>query len=151
MFRPATDTKGYITLNGAQVLAPLDVSFGIVATGAWRPLKLQGGNIDLGGGQTGASSLTIKYLVTTTLQGAIGLFQTDHIGLQLGVGLPLGVVNGEALPYDGNGQAVTAQTHYLTNYQGVGRSLPPAQDSPSQSKPPASWRGHHSGLDFADW
>ena len=119
VFRPASDTKGYITLNGAQVLAPLDVSFGIVTTGAWRPLKLQGGNIDMGGGQTAASSLTIKYLVTTTLQGAVGLFQTDHLGLQLGVGLPIGIVNGEALPSLDNGSG-TAPTHYLTNYQGVG-------------------------------
>jgi outer membrane protein OmpA-like peptidoglycan-associated protein len=121
VFRPATDTKGYITLNGAQVLAPLDVSFGIVTTGAWRPLKLDGasGAIGLGNGQTGTSSLTIKYLITTTLQGAIGLFQTDHLGLQLGVGLPLGVVNGEALP-GGNGASPNELAHYLTNYQGVG-------------------------------
>jgi len=40
IFRPAADTKGYITLNGAQILAPLDLSFGLIGTGGWRPLDL---------------------------------------------------------------------------------------------------------------
>ena len=43
VFRPAADTKGYITLNGAQILAPLDVSFGMIATGGWKPLVLDNG------------------------------------------------------------------------------------------------------------
>src|SRR5512141_56634 len=91
VFRPAVDTKGYITLNGAQILAPLDVSFGMITTGAWKPLVLENGtftsrfnNQDL----TQDRSLTMKFLLTTTLQGAVGLLSTDHVGLQFGLALP---------------------------------------------------------------
>ena len=132
VFRPAADTKGYITLNGAQILAPLDVSFGMVVTGGWRPLKLDAGS-QVYNGQPQSSSLTMKFLLTATLQGAIGLLSTDHIGLQFGLSLPIGVTSGEALPYDRgapngiiynqNGfqtNGTDDDVHYLTNYQGVG-------------------------------
>ena len=32
IFRPAMDSKGYITLNSSQVLGQLDFSFGLVST-----------------------------------------------------------------------------------------------------------------------
>ena len=95
VFRPAADTKGYITVNGAQILAPLDVSFGMVTTGGWRPLKLDAGSHDYNG-VTQDTSYTMKFLLTTTLQGAIGLLSTDHIGLQFGISLPVGITSGEA-------------------------------------------------------
>jgi outer membrane protein OmpA-like peptidoglycan-associated protein len=135
VFRPAADTKGYITLNGAQILAPLDVSFGLVTTGGWRPLNLDAGTWDSKGnfnGQVQSRKLTMKFLLTATLQGAIGLVSTDHVGLQFGISLPVGVTSGEALPYDpgaSNGTIYGADStrsgtnddiHYLTNYQGVG-------------------------------
>ena len=130
VFRPAADTKGYITLNGAQILAPLDVSFGMVTTGGWRPLKFDAGTIDLGGGQTQSRSMTMKFLLTTTLQGAIGLVSLDHIGLQFGLALPIGITSGEALPYemgypsgvrrpDGT-SGTNDDVHYLMDNQGVG-------------------------------
>jgi OmpA-OmpF porin, OOP family len=134
VFRPAADTKGYITLNGAQILAPLDVSFGMVMTGAWKPLVLDAGS-DGFNGTTQAKKLTMKFLLTATLQGAIGLFSTDHLGLQFGLALPVGITNGEAMPYDpgaANGfpyedPSTGRQTngtkddiHYLMNRQGIG-------------------------------
>lgn len=150
-FQPAIDTKGYITLNGAQVLAPLGVSFGLYGTGAWKPLKLDAGNIYMGQNSTGAvqsRSLTVNYLMTFTLQGAIGIFTTDHLGLELGLALPFGVVSGEALPYEmgypsgdiiaGTTQSGTGSSnHYLTNFQGIGDiSLQPKLRliNPSRSK-----------------
>ncbi len=133
IFRPAADTKGYITLNGAQILAPLDVSFGIVTTGGWKPLVLDNGNQTYNG-QSQSNALTMKFLLTTTLQGAVGLFSTDHLGLQFGLALPIGITNGEGLPYDpgaANGvtyvnSAGTRQNgtnddiHHMMNNQGVG-------------------------------
>ena len=131
-FRPAVDTKGYITLNGAQILAPLNVSFGLIATGAWTPLKLDAGNIATGGAEAKnqSRSMSINFLTTFTLQGAIGLFSTDHVGLQFGLAVPFGITSGEGLPYDpgytpgtrygtsGNGS--NDDVHYLTDYQGIG-------------------------------
>jgi OOP family OmpA-OmpF porin len=135
VFRPAADTKGYITLNGAQILAPLDVSFGMITTGGWKPLVLENGTWTHPGASAsapGASqdrSLTMNFILTTTLHGAIGLFSTDHLGLQLGLALPIGITSGEALPYDpgaapGTVYAGTTGTnddkHYLMNNQGMG-------------------------------
>jgi OmpA-OmpF porin, OOP family len=132
-FRPAVDTKGYFSLNGAQILAPLDVSFGLVGTGAWTPLKLDSGRIDLGGGdgRNQDKSMRISFLLTFTLQGAIGIVSTDHVGLELGLALPIGVTSGEALPYEpgynsgkpfgsGTNNGSNDDVHYLTNYQGIG-------------------------------
>jgi len=124
VFRPAVDTKGYFTLNGAQILAPLDVSFGMVMTGAWRPLRLSAGTVDLGGGVIQDRSLTVSYLITTTLQGAIGLFSTDHLGLQFGLSMPIGVIAGEGTPSELGNSDVGTNMYYprtfSTNAQGAG-------------------------------
>jgi outer membrane protein OmpA-like peptidoglycan-associated protein len=131
VFRPAADTKGYITLNGAQILAPLDVSFGMVTTGGWRPLNLDAGRTVNTGGQAQESQYRMNFVLTTTLMGAIGLVSTDHLGLQFGVALPIGITSGEATPYDpgaANGVLYSNRTqngtnddiHFQTNFQGVG-------------------------------
>lgn len=134
-FRPAVDTKGYFTVNGAQILAPLDVSFGLIGTGAWTPLKLKSGTnpVDLHGGEPRYqdSQMAVNYLMTFTLQGAIGLISTDHLGLQVGLAVPFGVVSGEGTPYEtgypnnttipGTRNSGTDDNiHYLTNFQGIG-------------------------------
>jgi len=132
-FRPAVDTKGYITVNGAQILAPLDISFGLIGTGAWRPLKLEAGSADLLGGDPRVQErkMAINYLMTFTLQGAIGLLSTDHLGLQFGFAIPFGVVSGEGTPYETgypNNTTIPGtrtsgtddNVHYLTNFQGIG-------------------------------
>ena len=97
LFRPAADSKGYFTLNGAQILAPLDVSFGLVSTIAWKPLQLQG--VALADPST-KSAVTVNNLITTTLQGAVGLIQGDHLGLQVGLVLPIVVLTGSGTPSD---------------------------------------------------
>ena len=132
IFRPAADTKGYITLNGAQILAPLDVSFGLIGTGAWRPLNLDAGRTVHTGTIDQDSRYRMNFLLTFTLQGAIGIVSTDHLGLQFGVALPIGITSGEATPYDpgaangvhyGPGATLNGtndDVNYQTNYQGVG-------------------------------
>jgi outer membrane protein OmpA-like peptidoglycan-associated protein len=134
VFRPAADTKGYITLNGAQILAPLDVSFGMVTTGAWKPLVLENGTWSYNN-NTQARSLTMNFLLTTTLQGAIGIVSTDHVGFQFGLAVPIGITDGEGLPYDpgavngrkyadpttgSNTNGTNDDIHHLMNYQGLG-------------------------------
>ena len=42
VFRPAVDSKGFITLNASQILAPKDFSFGLVSTWARKPLDFEG-------------------------------------------------------------------------------------------------------------
>src|SRR5262245_8394600 len=42
IFRPAMDSKGFITLNSSAILGQGDVSFGLVTSYARRPLSLTG-------------------------------------------------------------------------------------------------------------
>ena len=54
VFRPAVDSKGFITLNASQILSPRDFSFGLVSTGpASRSLlgDRRGAAVLVGGGQ----------------------------------------------------------------------------------------------------
>jgi outer membrane protein OmpA-like peptidoglycan-associated protein len=81
-FRPAMDSKGYITVNASQVLGHLDLSFGLVTSYARRPLSWE----------TGTSLYRVDNLITPQLQAAIGLFGVA----ELGVGLPLTVTSGVA-------------------------------------------------------
>ena len=56
LFRPAIDTKGYITTNASQVLGLWDFSIGLVGTIAGQPLKLESAD--------GQRHLTENFLVT---------------------------------------------------------------------------------------
>ena len=115
LFRPAADSKGYFTLNGAQILAPLDLSFGLITTIAWKPLQFKG----VVPGSTSSSDVTVTNLITTTLQGAIGLVQGDHLGLQIGLQLPIAVLTGEGTPTQNPGVA-NGDTPNQMDSQGVG-------------------------------
>ncbi len=90
LFRPAMDSKGFITLNASQILAPKDFSFGLVATWARTPLVLGSGD----------QKFTVENHVTPSLQGAVGIFQMRQIGIELGMVLPINVLSGNANPDD---------------------------------------------------
>ena len=45
LFRPAMDSKGFITLNSSAVLGAGDLSFGLVTAYARKPLVLNGGQM----------------------------------------------------------------------------------------------------------
>ena len=107
LFRPAIDSKGYITLNSSQVLRHLDVSFGLVVNFARRPLNFTGptlggpwcfedgsGKCLPGGANVYESRYKIDNLVTGNLQAALGLFKHFEIGL----GLPITIWNGDTQP-----------------------------------------------------
>jgi Outer membrane protein and related peptidoglycan-associated (lipo)proteins len=117
LFRPASDSKGYFTLNGAQILAPLDFSFGLVSTIAWKPLQLKG----VIPNTATSSAVTVNNLITTTLQGAMGLIQGDHLGLQIGLVLPIVVMTGEGTPLDARDPgSPNGDYHYQMDAQGIG-------------------------------
>ncbi len=117
IFRPAMDSKGFITLNSSAVLGQFDTSFGLVTTYARKPLSLSGPPV--GGQKTGFS---VDNIVTPSLQGAIGFTKLQHLGLELGVIIPLTVLSGSGTPsspaVDVN-QPNTAQNYTFTK-QGLG-------------------------------
>ena len=101
-FRPAVDSKGYITLNASQPLGHLDVSFGLVVNYANNVLNLY--NVS-GPGPSGANWCTtgstgvcdrdndghvpnrydIENLVSGHFQIALGLFKHFEVGLSIPV------------------------------------------------------------------
>jgi OOP family OmpA-OmpF porin len=94
VFRPAMDSKGFITLNASQILAPRDFSFGLVTTWVRKPLTFEA----MVAGAT--STFEVQNLITPSFQGAVGIFQLRQIGLEFGAVIPLGVMAGRGLPYD---------------------------------------------------
>src|SRR5438105_1195117 len=112
VFRPAMDSKGFLTLNASQILAPGDFSFGLVTTWGYRPLELTG---------AAGSNFNVNHLVTPSFQGAVGLWQQRQIGIELGVMLPIGIMAGKASPDDDRGTANTNDDiHYVFDGQGIG-------------------------------
>src|SRR5262252_2319243 len=76
MFRPAMDSKGFITLNSSETLGQGDLSFGLVTTYARRPLTFTGT-------MTPLNQFRIDNLITPSLQVAVGVFKLGHLGLEL--------------------------------------------------------------------
>ena len=95
IFRPAIDSKGYVTLNASQVLGHKDFSFGLVGTWAGRPLVLElpaGGPDPLTGMQVvNGRTFAVNNLITAQLQFAVGLWKHFEVA----VGLPLSIASGQ--------------------------------------------------------
>ncbi len=115
VFRPAMDSKGFITLNASQILAPGDFSFGLVSTWAFKPLQLSAPV----GGDT--STFNVNHLITPSFQAAVGLFGRRQFGIELGIVVPVGVMNGKAAPDDPGGMAgPNDDIDYAFDGQGLG-------------------------------
>src|SRR5690349_15325411 len=66
LFRPAVDSKGYITVNASQILGHLDFSIGLVGTWAHNVLNLEG---PFAGGMAGQhSNFNVSELITPQVQ-----------------------------------------------------------------------------------
>jgi len=96
IFRPAMDSKGFITLNSSAVLGQFDTSFGLVVAYARRPLSFTG-DMKLGP-QMQSNRFSVDNVVTPSLQGAIGFTKLPHLGIELGVILPISVLSGSGAP-----------------------------------------------------
>src|SRR5918996_493422 len=89
-FRPAIDSRGYLTINASQPLGHGELSFGMGSLSWGRGLlALEGGD----------ARYTVDNVVTATLGAAFGL----HLGpleLELGASLPLSILSGDRGPDD---------------------------------------------------
>jgi outer membrane protein OmpA-like peptidoglycan-associated protein len=104
VFRPAMDSRGYLTVNASQVLGHKELSFGLGSLD-WGHglLKLEGA-----AGQTYA----IQDIISATLIGAFGV----HVGpaeLEFGVSVPFTIMSGDRGPDVGDMQ-------YKLDGQGLG-------------------------------
>lgn len=92
LFRPAMDSKGYLSVNGTDILGHLDISFGLIVDGGFGLLPYNGfvnerdQPVDMarycGGGDLLCGRM-INYLFTGTLHANLGLFNILEIGLQI--------------------------------------------------------------------
>src|SRR5688572_33485998 len=71
-FKPAMDSRGYLTVNASQVLGHKELSFGIGALD-WGYKMLQLGDGDTCDTDTGMPCYSINNVITATLIGAFGL------------------------------------------------------------------------------
>ncbi|MEO5769227.1 MAG: transporter, partial [Polyangia bacterium] len=119
-FRPAMDSKGYITLNSSQVLGKFDFSFGLVTTWGARVLDLKNPAI-APPGAGGSSEFAIRHIVTPSLQGAVGLTNFAHFGVELGLVIPMSILSGRSYPTETNGTTpANDDTDYSITEQGLG-------------------------------
>jgi OOP family OmpA-OmpF porin len=117
IFRPAMDSKGFITLNSSAVLGQWDFSFGLVVSYARKPLELKG--TQMFGGKTNAFS--VDNLVSPSLQGAVGFTKLPHLGIELGLVIPLSVLSGAGTPSDpATAGMPNTGTDYTFTKQGLG-------------------------------
>ena len=89
-FRPAMDSRGFVTVNGSSVLAPGQPSFGLVTSWGRGLLQLEGDG----------NRYEVEHLITPTLVGAIG-FRLLGLDLEVGAGLPFAVMAGDRSPDGG--------------------------------------------------
>jgi outer membrane protein OmpA-like peptidoglycan-associated protein len=109
-FRPAMDSRGYLTVNASQTLGDKEVSFGLGALD-WghHLLSFQSGN----------NTYTIDDSVTATLVGAFGL----HLGkleLEFGASLPFSITSGDRGPDFIDAGDPNNNQSYKIDGQGIG-------------------------------
>jgi OOP family OmpA-OmpF porin len=98
IFRPAMDSKGFVTVNSSAVLGQFDISFGLVTSYARRPLRFTGAGMF--GTPAQQNTFSVDTQVRPSLQAAVGFLSLPHLGAELGVIVPMGIVAGRSDPSD---------------------------------------------------
>src|SRR5688572_16256185 len=89
-FRPAVDSRGYLTINASSTLGHGEVSFGLGSLSWGRKLLAF---------ENGDTVYSIDNMVTATLIAAVG-FKVGPMDLQFGASLPLTILSGDRGPDD---------------------------------------------------
>ena len=88
VFRPAMDSRGYLTVNASQVLGDKEFSFGL-------------GSLDWGHGllklSAGTNTYSIDDIISATLIGAFGL-HAGPLELEFGASVPFTIMSGDRGP-----------------------------------------------------
>lgn len=90
-FRPAMDSRGYLTVNASQVLGHKESSFGLVTNWGKSVLTLE----------DGTNKYEVQNIISPTLVGAFGL-KFGPAELELGASIPFHIMSGDRSPdFDG--------------------------------------------------
>jgi OmpA-OmpF porin, OOP family len=115
-FKPAMDSRGFITVNSAHVLGHKELSFGLVSTWRRNPVLFERE------GCVGAElcDFRVGHVLTPTLIGAAGL-RAGPLAFQVGASLPFVVVDGGRTPsYQGDPNNANDTHSFGIEGQGVG-------------------------------
>ena len=119
-FKPAMDSRGYLTVNASQVLGHTEFSFGLGALD-WGHKVLGFGdpnNCEVGG--MGAACYEVTNMVTATLIGAFGL-KFGPAELELGVSVPFVIMGGDRGPNNlGDPTTPNDDMEFTLEGQGIG-------------------------------
>ena len=116
-FRPAMDTRGYITLNASQVLGHKEFSFGLVTT--WRRGLVSADKSCTAEGDPSKCSFSVSNIITPTLIGAFGL-KAGPLELEIGASMPFQLVNGDRGPDFEGVSGANDNKSYSYESQGIG-------------------------------
>jgi OmpA-OmpF porin, OOP family len=86
-FKPALDSRGYITVNASETLGHQDVAFGLVTNWGYNMLRFENGE----------NQYKVTNLISPTLISAFGL-DLGPLGVQLGLSMPFNIMTGERNP-----------------------------------------------------
>jgi len=118
-FRPAMDSRGYLTINASQVLGDRELSFGL-------------GSLDWGSGllklSGNGATYSIDNIIAATLIGAYGI-HAGPIELEFGASVPFVIMSGDRGPDQGDkefkldGQGIgSIGLHYKTRFLKTSRA-----------------------------
>ncbi len=108
-FRPAMDSRGYITVNASQVLGHKEFAFGLVTNWGHNLLKFE----------NGANQYAVQDIITPTLIGAFGL-KLGPIELELGLSAPMVVMSGDRNPNTDGGTPDDPRDDERFGFEGQG-------------------------------
>ncbi len=108
-FRPAMDSRGYITVDASQVLGPRELSFGLVTSWGRNLLTLE----------DGAVHYRVQDMISPTLVGALGL-RFAGLQLELGAAAPFTVMSGDRDPDSDGGTPDDPNDDQRYHFQGQG-------------------------------
>src|SRR4051812_38439154 len=111
-FRPAMDSRGYITVNASQVLGNKEFSFGLGSLDwGYKLLKFEG---------AGGTTYEGTNIITATLIGAFGI-KARPAELEFGVSAPLRIMNGDRSPdFTGDPANPNDDEQFKIDGQGLG-------------------------------
>jgi outer membrane protein OmpA-like peptidoglycan-associated protein len=124
LFHPAMDSKGYLSVNGTDILGHLDFSFGLIVNGGFGLLPFAGFANDPATTAANANTCptflcgrAVDYIFSGILHANLGLFNLLEVGIQI----PVGFASGPNLTIPGQFNDYNAGTRGAgAGYQGFG-------------------------------
>jgi OOP family OmpA-OmpF porin len=119
VFRPAIDSRGYLTVNASQVLGHKELSFGLGSLD-WGHNLLRFGDPATCSESSGMPCYNITNVVTATLIAAFGV-KAGPLELEFGASLPLRIMNGDRGPDNlGDPNNNNDDENFKLSAQGIG-------------------------------